>query len=50
VALVVANATGVLLGEWKSGEPQAAQRMRAGVILMLAAIVLCAVAASAGGA
>ena len=49
VALVVANVTGLLLGEWKSLEPEAGRRMRAGVILMLAAIVLCAVAAKAGG-
>jgi hypothetical protein len=49
VALVVANVTGLLLGEWKSLEPEAGRRMRAGVILMLAAIALCAVAAKAGG-
>jgi L-rhamnose-H+ transport protein len=49
VGLVVANLMGILLGEWKSVEPEAARRMRAGVILMLAAIVLCAVAASEGG-
>jgi hypothetical protein len=39
---------GILLGEWKSVQPEAVRRMRAGVTLMLAAIVLCAVAASAG--
>jgi len=49
VALVVANLTGILLGEWKSAEQGAVRRMRAGVILMLGAIVLCALAASAGG-
>ena len=49
VGLVVANVMGLLLGEWKSVEPEAGRRMRAGVILMLAAIVLCAVAANAGG-
>jgi L-rhamnose-H+ transport protein len=46
--LVVANVMGILLGEWKSVEPEGARRMRAGVMLMLVAIVLCAVAASAG--
>lgn len=45
VGLVVANLMGILLGEWKSVEPAAWRRMRAGVILMLAAIVLCALAA-----
>ena len=49
VGLVVANVMGILLGEWKLVQPEAARRMRAGVILMLAAIVLCAVAASASG-
>jgi L-rhamnose-H+ transport protein len=49
VGLVVANVMGLLLGEWKSVEPEAGRRMRAGVILMLAAIVLCALAAKAGG-
>lgn len=49
VALVVANVAGILLGEWKRVEPEAARRMRAGVTLMLAAIVLCALAASVGG-
>jgi L-rhamnose-H+ transport protein len=48
VGLVVANVMGILLGEWKSVQPEAVRRMRAGVTLMLAAIVLCAVAASAG--
>ncbi len=45
VALVVANLTGILLGEWKSVEREAVRRMRAGVILMLGAIVLCGAAA-----
>jgi L-rhamnose-H+ transport protein len=45
VGLVVANLMGILLGEWKSVEPADWRRMRAGVILMLAAIVLCALAA-----
>ena len=49
VGLVVANVMGLLLGEWKLVAPEAGQRMRAGVILMLAAIVLCAFAANAGG-
>jgi len=46
VGLVVANVMGILLGEWKSVEPGARRRMGAGVILMLAAIVFCALAAS----
>jgi L-rhamnose-H+ transport protein len=45
VGLVVANLMGILLGEWKSVEPAAGRRMRAGVCLMLVAIVLCALAA-----
>ena len=49
VALVVANLAGIWLGEWKSVEPGAVRRMRAGVVLMLAAIMLCALAASVGG-
>ena len=49
VALVVANLMGILLGEWKSVEPEAVRQMRGGVSLMLAAIVLCSLAASTGG-
>jgi L-rhamnose-H+ transport protein len=48
VGLMVANLMGILLGEWKSAERGAVRRMSAGVILMLAAIVLCALAASKG--
>ena len=49
VGLVVANVMGILLGEWKSVEPEAGRCMRVGVILILIAIVLCALAARAGG-
>ncbi|MPY89988.1 MAG: hypothetical protein GEU99_18955 [Luteitalea sp.] len=41
-ALLVANAAGFLLGEWRQAERRAIQRMRAGISVLIAAVVLCA--------
>ncbi|HVN21700.1 MAG TPA: L-rhamnose/proton symporter RhaT [Dongiaceae bacterium] len=41
VGLVVANLMGVLLGEWREVAPRAVKLMWAGVVTLLAAVVLC---------
>jgi L-rhamnose-H+ transport protein len=46
--LLVANAMGLLLGEWRGVDPKATRRMKLGVSTLIAAIVLCAVAARWG--
>jgi L-rhamnose-H+ transport protein len=48
VGLVVANLMGTLLGEWRAAGPAPAGRMRMGILVLLFAIVLCALAAKAG--
>jgi L-rhamnose-H+ transport protein len=45
VGLVVANGIGLLLGEWRSAERGAVARMRRGLFILFAAIVLCAISA-----
>ncbi len=47
VGLLVANLMGVWLGEWRTAPHQARSRMRAGIGMLLAAIVLCALSAKA---
>jgi L-rhamnose-H+ transport protein len=42
VGLLVANLMGVLLGEWRRAPAEARKRMRHGILILLAAIVLCA--------
>lgn len=42
VALLVANAMGLILGEWRGAGVQAARWMRAGFVALLVAIILCA--------
>lgn len=44
--LLVANAMGYLLGEWKTAEPAARRLMLAGIAMLLAAIALCAASAA----
>jgi hypothetical protein len=39
---------GLLLGEWRDAGPVAARRMRLGILVLLAAIVLCALASKLG--
>lgn len=41
VGLLVANLMGVLLGEWREAPPAALKYMRAGILTLLAAIVIC---------
>jgi L-rhamnose-H+ transport protein len=48
VGLVVANFMGTLLGEWRQAGPAPARRMKIGILVLLLAIVLCALAARAG--
>lgn len=48
VGLLVANLMGLLLGEWKSAPPVAVSRMRAGLLTLLAAAVLCAASTRMG--
>ncbi|MEK7406984.1 MAG: L-rhamnose/proton symporter RhaT [Acidobacteriota bacterium] len=43
VALLVANLMGLLLGEWRAAPRGAIRRMRVGILVLLAAIALCAV-------
>jgi L-rhamnose-H+ transport protein len=50
VALLVANLMGVWLGEWRAAPVRAVRLMRTGIGLLLAAIVLCALSSSLGGA
>lgn len=42
VALLVANAMGLLLGEWRNSPPDAVRAMRWGIIVLILAILLCA--------
>ena len=42
------NFMGTLLGEWRAAGPAPARRMRIGILVLLFAIVLCALAAKAG--
>jgi len=48
VGLLVANLMGVLLGEWRAAPPAARRRMRLGILVLLAAIVLCAASTRVG--
>lgn len=48
VGLVVVNIMGTLLGEWRAAGPAPARRMRHGILILLLAIVLCALAAKTG--
>jgi L-rhamnose-H+ transport protein len=41
-ALLVANIAGVLLGEWRGAAPRAVGRMRAGIVVLVVAVVFCA--------
>lgn len=50
VALLVANLMGVWLGEWRAAPPRALRLMRVGIAVLLAAILLCALSSSMGGA
>jgi L-rhamnose-H+ transport protein len=43
--LLVANGMGLLLGEWRNAGSDAVNRMRWGLVMLLGAIVLCAVSA-----
>jgi L-rhamnose-H+ transport protein len=45
VGLVVVNAMGNLLGEWRAAGPEPARLMRVGIVVLLFAIALCALAA-----
>jgi L-rhamnose-H+ transport protein len=45
VGLVVANAMGLLLREWKTAPKAAVTRMQLGLLVLIAAIVLCAASA-----
>lgn len=48
VALLLANLMGVLLGEWKTAQAAARQRMILGIVVLLIAVVLCAASAGSG--
>ena len=48
VGLIVANFMGFLLGEWRAAGAPPARRMRTGILVLLLAIVLCALAARTG--
>ncbi|HXE11582.1 MAG TPA: L-rhamnose/proton symporter RhaT [Bryobacteraceae bacterium] len=48
VGLLVANLMGVLLGEWREVSRPAARRMNFGVLTLLIAIVICALATKVG--
>ncbi len=50
VGLLVANLMGFLLGEWRKAGRPAVARMRFGILMLLAAIVLCAVSTKLGNA
>jgi len=47
VGLVVANLMGWLLGEWRQAGPASTGRMKTGILILLLAIALCALAARA---
>ena len=46
--LLVANLMGFLLGEWRAAGSAAVARMRFGILVLLAAIILCAVSTRLG--
>jgi L-rhamnose-H+ transport protein len=48
VGLLVANLMGVLLGEWRKAGPDAVRMMRFGILMLLAAVLICAISAKAG--
>ncbi len=48
VALLVANVMGILLGEWRTAPRDATRRMRAGVAVLMAAIIVCALSTRLG--
>ncbi|MCC6861093.1 MAG: hypothetical protein IT158_21170 [Bryobacterales bacterium] len=48
VGLLVANLMGLFLGEWRTAPASASRLMRAGILTLLAAIVLCALSSGAG--
>ena len=48
VGLVVANFMGLWLGEWRAAPASAIARMRAGLLILLGAIVLCGLSARMG--
>ena len=49
VGLVVANAVGFLMGEWKTAGGGATRRMQAGIAVLLLAIAVCAVSSTMRG-
>jgi L-rhamnose-H+ transport protein len=49
VGLLVANLMGVLLGAWRKAARLAIRNMRFGIAMLIAAIVICAASARAGG-
>ena len=48
VGLLVANLMGVLLGEWRAAPPRAVRFMWAGILTLLAAIVMCGLSTRLG--
>jgi L-rhamnose-H+ transport protein len=48
VGLLVANLMGVLLGEWRNANPDAARLMRFGILTILLAIIFCATSSKLG--
>lgn len=48
VGLLVANLMGVLLGEWRDANPNAARLMRCGIATIMVAILLCATSSKLG--
>ena len=48
VGLLVANLMGVLLGEWRNANPNAARLMRYGIVTIMVAILLCAASSKSG--
>lgn len=49
VGLVVANTMGFWLGEWRTAAPAAVGRLRAGIAVLLVAVVLCAISSRMAG-
>ena len=48
VGLVVANIMGILLAEWKTASAKAIRLMGAGIAMLLAAIIVCAISTRTG--
>jgi L-rhamnose-H+ transport protein len=48
VALLIANLMGILLGEWRKAPRDAVRWMRGGIVVLLAAIVLCSLSSVLG--